>query len=385
MDIQMDIVGLSEWGISYEGIFIIAGPCSAESPEQLMQTAAGLAHHPVNLMRAGIWKPRTRPGSFEGVGKKGLTWLKEAGNSVGLPVTVEVARPKHVEECLRHGIDVLWVGARTTTNPFAVQELADALRGVDIPVLVKNPLSPDLSLWIGALERINQAGITKLAAIHRGFCSFNEKLYRNKPEWWIPIELRRKIPNLPMMCDPSHICGKVELLPGIIRRAMDLLFDGLMIECHINPREALSDAEQQVTPAELGVLLSRLNVKKVSTDDPQYLLDITHLRNTIDEVDEQIMQLLMQRMQISTEIGRLKKRSNISILQPERWQKMLQERIDSGQEKDLPAQFIQRLYQGIHEESIRRQELADLTMEINEKDTNHQSWKDSAWNSSPTR
>lgn len=355
----MNIVGLSEWGIPYEGIFIIAGPCSAESPEQLMQTAAGLAHQPVNLMRAGIWKPRTRPGSFEGVGRKGLPWLKDAGSSVGLPVTVEVAKPKHVDECLRYGIDVLWVGARTTTNPFAVQELADALRGIDIPVLVKNPLSPDLSLWIGALERINQAGITKLAAIHRGFCSFNEKLYRNKPEWWIPIELRRKIPDLPILCDPSHICGKVELLPGIIRRAMDLLFNGLMIECHINPAEALSDAEQQVTPVELGALLSQLRVKKASTDDPQYLMKITQLRNTIDEVDEQIMQLLMQRMQISANIGRLKKHNNIAILQPERWQKMLHNRVESGLQKGLPARFIQRLYQSIHEKSIRRQELAE--------------------------
>lgn len=360
MDIRLDIVGLSEWGIPYEGVFIVSGPCSAESPEQLTETAAGIAKHPVSVMRAGIWKPRTRPGSFEGVGVRGLSWLKEAGSKVGLPVMVEVATPMHVEECLRHGIDLLWIGARTTTNPFAVQEIADALRGIDIPVMVKNPMSPDLGLWIGALERVNQAGITRLAAIHRGFCSFNEKIYRNKPEWWIPIELRRKIPNLPMICDPSHICGRTDLLPGIIRKAMDLLFDGLMIECHINPKAALSDAEQQVTPEELGILLDRLNVKKVSTDDPQYLRNIAHLRSMIDEVDEQIMELLMQRMKISTEIGRLKKRNNIAILQPGRWEKMLRDRTESAKVKGLSEDFILRLYQSIHEESILCQELAEL-------------------------
>jgi len=360
MDIELDILRLSDWGIPYQGVFIISGPCSAESPEQLMQTAMGLAKHPVNMMRAGMWKPRTRPGSFEGVGSRGLAWLKAAGNAAGLPVTVEVAKPAHVEKCLRHGIDALWIGARTTSNPFAVQELADSLRGIDIPILVKNPISPDLSLWIGAIERINQAGVRKLAAIHRGFCSFNEKVYRNKPEWWIPIELKRKVPDLPVLCDPSHICGKVELLPGIVRKAMDLLFDGLMIECHINPKAALSDSEQQVTPAELGQLLSGLNVKQVSTDDPQYLLQITHLRHTIDELDHQIIDLLAQRMEISGDIGKLKKRSNISILQPERWEKMLQQRIFSGKARGLQDQFILRLYQTIHDESIRYQELADL-------------------------
>ncbi|MGA7878115.1 MAG: bifunctional 3-deoxy-7-phosphoheptulonate synthase/chorismate mutase type II [Desulfoferrobacter sp.] len=360
MDILLDIRELSEWGIPYSGIFVISGPCSAESRKQLIETASAIAKYPVSALRAGIWKPRTRPGSFEGVGAEGLAWLKEAGDRVGLPVMVEVAKPAHVEKCLGQGIDMLWIGARTTTNPFAVQEIADALRGVDIPVLVKNPISPDLSLWIGAIERVNRAGITRIAAIHRGFCSFNEKVYRNKPEWWIPIELRRKIPDLPMICDPSHICGKVVLLSGIIRKAMDLLFDGLMIECHINPPAALSDAEQQVTPDELGALLSQLNVKKVSTDDPRYIRGITHLRSTIDELDEQIMQLLMQRMMISTEIGRLKKQSNISILQPERWQKMLQERLEAAKGKGLDGRFVLRLYQYIHEESIRRQELADL-------------------------
>ena len=359
MNIQLDILELSEWGFPYSGIFVISGPCSAESRRQVLDTASAIAKYPVSALRAGIWKPRTRPGSFEGVGSEGLAWLREAGDRVGLPVMVEAARPSHVEKCLRHGIDMLWIGARTTTNPFAVQEIADALRGIDIPVFVKNPMSPDLSLWIGAIERINQAGIRRIAAIHRGFCSFNEKVYRNKPEWWIPIELRRKIPNLPMICDPSHICGKVELLADVIRKAMDLLYDGLMIESHINPKAALSDAEQQVTPDELGVLLGHLNVKKVSTDDPNYLHGITHLRSTIDELDEQIMQLIMQRMKIASEIGRLKKRSNISILQPERWQKMLQERLESAKEKGLDERFVLRLYQYIHEESIRRQELAD--------------------------
>jgi chorismate mutase len=359
MNIQLNLVDIPQWGIPYEDVFIIAGPCSAESPEQLLDTALGLRELPVSAMRAGIWKPRTRPGSFEGVGTEGLVWLKKAGEAAGLPVIVEVAKPVHVEECLRNGIDMLWIGARTTTNPFAVQEIADSLRGIDIPVLVKNPISPDLSLWIGAIERINQAGISRLAAIHRGFCSFNEKLYRNKPEWWIPIELRRKIPGLPIICDPSHICGRVDLLPGVIRKAMDLLFDGLMIECHINPTVALSDAEQQVTPDELSILLSQLKIKQATSDDPQYLLRITHLRNTIDALDEQIMEFLMQRMGISAEIGRLKKQNNIAILQPQRWEKMLHQRIETAREKGLPEHLITRLYQCIHEESIRRQELAN--------------------------
>lgn len=356
MNVQLDIVGLSDWGIPYTGVFIISGPCSAESPAQLMETALGLARYPVSVMRAGIWKPRTRPGSFEGVGAKGLAWLKAAGNRVGLPVAVEVARPLHVEQALAQGIDVFWIGARTTTNPFAVQELADALRGIDIPVLVKNPISADLNLWIGALERVNRAGITRLAAIHRGFCSPSERVYRNNPEWWIPIELRRRAPNLPIFCDPSHICGKRELLAGVIDKAMDLLFDGLMIECHIDPQSALSDARQQVTPEQLGELLERLNVKAACTDDPRYLRDIAHLRSTIDEVDEQIMVLLAQRMRISRAIGQLKRRCNISILQPERWQKLVEDRIASGRSKGLLEPFIVQLYQSIHEESIRFQE-----------------------------
>ncbi|WP_353740529.1 bifunctional 3-deoxy-7-phosphoheptulonate synthase/chorismate mutase type II [Desulfoferrobacter suflitae] len=356
---ELNIRELSQWGIPYSDVFVISGPCSAESRKQMIDTACAIAKYPVSALRGGIWKPRTRPGSFEGVGAEGLAWLREAGDRAGLPVTTEVAKPSHVEKCLRQGIDILWIGARTTTNPFAVQEIADALRGVDIPVLVKNPISPDLGLWIGAIERVNQAGITRIAAIHRGFCSFNEKVYRNTPEWRIPIELRRKIPKLPMICDPSHICGTVELLSGIIRKAMDLLFDGLMIECHINPRAALSDAQQQVTPRELGVLLSHLNVKQVSTDDPHYLRSITHLRSTIDILDEQIMQLLLQRMNISMDIGRLKKQNNISILQPERLQKMLQDRLESANRLGLDEQFVLRLYQYIHEESIRKQELVE--------------------------
>ena len=358
MDTRLDIVGLPEWGIPYKGLFIIAGPCSAESPKQLRDTAIGISKLPVSVMRAGIWKPRTRPGSFEGVGSKGLPWLKEAGRKVGLPVAVEVAKPDHVDKCLRQGIDVLWIGARTTANPFVVQEIASALSGTDIPVCVKNPICPDLGLWIGALERINRAGITRLAAIHRGFCISDERIYRNRPEWWIPIELRRCIPNLPLLCDPSHICGKVKLLPGVIRKAMDLLMDGLMIECHANPSAALSDAAQQVTPEELGALLSQLDIKQASTDDPEYLNDIFYHRSIIDVVDEQIMELLAQRMKISTEIGRLKKRKNISILQPERLRKMLADRVESSRAKGLSESFLLQLFRRIHEESIRHQESA---------------------------
>lgn len=359
MGFDLDVVALSKWGIPYEGIFIVSGPCSAESEEQVLETALAISRHPVNLLRAGVWKPRTRPGSFEGVGTPGLKWLKEAGRVVGLPVGVEAATPAHVEECLKHGIDVLWIGARTTANPFAVQEIADALQGVDIPVLVKNPVSPDLGLWMGAIERIHGAGITRLGAIHRGFCSFEERVYRNKPDWWIPIELKRKCPQLPMICDPSHICGKVELLQMVARKAISLLFDGLMIESHINPRVAWSDAEQQVTPDDLGRLLGSLTRKSVSTDDPEYLQRIAHLRKEIDAIDEQIMELLIQRMKVSSEMGRIKKRNNISILQPERWRKTLANRLESGKLSGLPEEFVSIIYQCIHEESIRWQDLTE--------------------------
>ena len=252
MDVNIITKKLTDWEIPIQEKLFIAGPCSAESEDQVVKTALALSEHKVNILRAGIWKPRTRPGSFEGVGRKGLEWLKRAGDEAKMPVTVEVAQTEHVEECLEYGIDVLWIGARTTVNPFSVQAIADSLRGVDIPVMVKNPISPDIALWIGALERLYQAGIKKLVAIHRGFAASNNGLYRNKPEWRIPIELKRQIPDIPLICDPSHICGNKEMLFSVSQEAMDLLYDGLMLEVHNHPEKALSDYQQQITPEEYG-------------------------------------------------------------------------------------------------------------------------------------
>ncbi len=356
MAISLNLAPLVTWGFPIKEPFVIAGPCSAESREQLLATAEGLAGLPISLLRAGIWKPRTRPNSFEGVGAPGLAWLKEAGEVAGVPVTTEVASPQHVEEALNAGIDVLWVGARTTVNPFSVQAIADALKGVDIPVLVKNPINPDIELWIGALERLNQAGLTKLGAIHRGFSSYDQSKYRNRPTWRIPIELRRRIPHLPIICDPSHISGNRVLLFGVAQKALDLTFDGLMIESHVNPDAALSDAKQQVTPAELGRLMAKLEVKRLSSDDDAYKARIDDLRRQIDALDVQAIELLAQRMNIAKEIGFYKKINNIAIFQPERWKETISSRVESGKSKGLSEEFVMRVYQLIHEESIRHQE-----------------------------
>ncbi len=352
---QINTDKLSDWGFKFNNTFVISGPCSAESEDQIMQTATALSKCSVNVFRAGIWKPRTRPGSFEGVGVLGLTWLKKVKQAVNLPVTVEVANSEHVDECLKHDIDILWIGARTTVNPFSVQNIADALKGVDIPVMVKNPINPELELWIGALERLNQAGITKLAAIHRGFSSFKKNTYRNKPNWKIPIELRRKLPNLPVICDPSHICGNRELLLSVSQQAMDLLFDGLMIESHIDPDSALSDGLQQVTPDRLQDLLNNITFKTVSTDQRQTRADIECLRKKIDEIDYQIIDLIAKRMGFASEIGRYKNTDNMAILQPNRWEEIVQSRIRAGSEHNLSEEFILRVYQYIHEEAIRQQ------------------------------
>ena len=282
--------------------FVIAGPCSAETEEQVMTTARQLAMKGCHNFRAGAWKPRTKPGGFEGNGEKALPWLKRVKEETGMLVTTEVATPKHVELCLEYGIDILWIGARTSANPFAMQAIADSLRGVDIPVFVKNPVNPDLELWIGALERINQAGIKRLGAIHRGFSSVDKKIYRNMPMWQIPIELRRRIPNLPIICDPSHIGGRRELIAPLCQQAMDLGFDGLIVECHCDPDNAWSDAKQQVTPDVLDYILSLLIIRdeKVSTEG------ITQLRKQIDEIDNEMMELLSKRMRVCREIGQYK-------------------------------------------------------------------------------
>ncbi len=346
----------ADWGFPIKNAFYIAGPCSAESEEQLMEIAQSLKNLDVNVMRAGIWKPRTRPGSFEGVGAKGLKWLKAAGKAANLAVTTEVATPEHVEACLRHEIDILWIGARTTSNPFAVQAIADVLQGVDVPVLVKNPINPDIELWHGAIERLEHAGLKKLGTIHRGFSTYEKTAFRNQPIWRIPIEMKRRNPNIPMICDPSHICGNTELLLSVSQNAMDLLFDGLMVEVHNNPPAALSDSKQQVTPEEYGNLIGRLKIKSVSSESPDYLEHINGLRHTIDKIDHEILDLMGKRMENSKRIALHKMKNNISIFQPSRWDEIIKTRIREGRDKRLSEEFVTKLYQFIHEESIRVQE-----------------------------
>ena len=333
------------------GPVVIAGPCSAESEEQVLAVAASLASCGVTLFRAGIWKPRTRPGCFEGVGKEGLAWLQRVKKEYGMAVTTEVATAAHVEQALAAGIDVLWVGARTTTNPFAVQEIADALRGVDIPLLVKNPVNPDVELWIGAIERFYNAGITSLGAIHRGFSSYAEKFFRNSPQWQLPIELRRRLPGLPLICDPSHISGKRELILSLSQHAIDLGFDGLMIETHCNPVCALSDARQQVTPDELGIILERL-VHRSSTGDDT---DFQPYRRRIDEIDDEIMSLLAKRMEISREIGAVKRERGVAVFQAGRYNETINRCTKYCAEGKLNAETVKEIFELIHSESIRQQ------------------------------
>lgn len=335
--------------------FIIAGPCSAETEEQVMETAHGLKDQNIDLFRAGIWKPRTRPDSFEGVGKVGLPWLKRVKEEVGIKVTTEVAKRDHVFEALKYGIDVVWLGARTTVSPFAVQEIADALQGVDIPVLIKNPINPDLKLWIGAIERIYKAGITRIGVIHRGFSYHGETKYRNIPRWQIPIDLKRKFPNLMIICDNSHICGRRDILQDVAQKAMDLDFDGLMTETHPTPDEAWSDAKQQITPAQFKDLVDQLVFRQASTEDKTFLATLDHLRHEIDEIDEELLNLLGNRMQLSEKIGEYKKRNNIAILQTNRWNEILETAIEKGKKKNMSEEFISVILKAIHQESINHQ------------------------------
>lgn len=334
---------------------IIAGPCSAESREQVLETATALAARGVKIFRAGVWKPRTKPGGFEGVGVPALAWLKEVKEKTGMLVSTEVATPVHVFEAVKAGVDVLWIGARTVTNPFAMQELADSLRGVDIPILVKNPINPDIELWCGALERLYNAGIRNIGVIHRGFSSYEKKLYRNIPLWHIPIELKRRFPELTLICDPSHIGGKRELIAPISQQALDLNFDGLLIEVHCDPSCALSDAEQQLTPEVLDYTLKMLVIR----DNKQTTENIAMLRQQIDEVDEQLLTLLGKRMRISEEIGVYKKEKHMPILQPERYTEILERRAKQGETLNLNADFVKNIMQAIHEQSI------NLQMKIN--------------------
>ena len=334
---------------------IIAGPCSAETEEQVMETAHLLAEQNIDLYRAGIWKPRTRPNSFEGVGKDGLKWLKRVKKETGLKVTTEVANREHVFEALKHEIDVLWLGARTTVNPFAVQEIADALEGVDIPVMVKNPINPDLKLWIGGIERIYGAGITRIAAIHRGFSSFGNTTYRNEPRWQLPIELKSQFPDLKIICDNSHICGRRDILGEVAQQSFNLNFDGIMTEVHPRPDEAWSDAAQQITPVVFKELVDNLKITNPEIKDGELLETIEQLRARIDVLDDSLLQMLGDRMKLSESIGEYKKRNNISILQPTRWNEILQDAVTKGGQQGLSEQFIAQILKAIHQESINHQ------------------------------
>jgi len=338
-------------GVDAKRPLIIAGPCSAETEEQVMETARSLAARGVKIFRAGIWKPRTKPGGFEGVGTGGLVWLKRVKAELGMYTTVEVATAQHVREALAHDVDMLWIGARTSANPFAMQELADSLEGMDIPVLIKNPVNPDLDLWIGAIQRIYNAGIRRIGAIHRGFSSFDKKIYRNLPQWHIPIELHRQIPNLPIICDPSHIGGKRELIASISQQAMDLNFDGLIVESHCNPDKAWSDAAQQVTPEVLDFILNTLVIRDIT----QTTESLTALRRQIDELDNSLLELLARRMRVSREIGTYKKEHNMPVLQAQRYDEILQNRISQAQQLDMDAEFMKTVLVAIHEESVRQQ------------------------------
>jgi chorismate mutase len=334
---------------------LIAGPCSAESEEQLIDTAIRLkATKRISVFRAGIWKPRTRPNSFEGIGVKGLPWMQEVKKTTGLRIATEVANAEHVELALKYGVDILWIGARTSANPFSVQEIADSLKGIDIAVLIKNPVNPDTELWIGALERINKAGIKKLAAIHRGFSSHEKSIFRNTPMWNIPIELKSACPDLPVICDPSHICGNTELIPFISQKALDMDVNGLMIESHNNPSCAWSDAKQQLTPEQYGELIYGLLLRSASMKgEAQNVL--SKLRDDIDRLDDDILQKLSLRMKISSTIGQYKKEKNVTILQMERWKDIVDNRINMGKAMGLSESFLKQYLDLIHQESINIQ------------------------------
>jgi len=354
--VQMTFIPIGEWGFPMRPLFLLAGPCSAESEEQVLATARELDKTGISCLRAGLWKPRTYPGTFEGVGSDGIPWLLRARERYGLRVGVEVATPEHVEVCLQAGVDLVWIGARTTTNPFSVQALADALRGAEVPVLVKNPMSPDIDLWIGAVERLANAGVRRLGAIHRGFSTSRSAPYRYAPVWRIPIELRRRLPEIPILCDPSHICGRTDLIFAVAQEALDLLYDGLAVEVHNAPREARSDAAQQLTPAEFRDLIGRLKVRRVEGDSKIALERLHELRAEVDGLDHQMIELLADRMGIVRKIGRLKKGHDISALQPRRWEEIVASRIASGREHELDEDFIFHLFEMIHEEAIRQQE-----------------------------
>ncbi|MBP5455467.1 MAG: bifunctional 3-deoxy-7-phosphoheptulonate synthase/chorismate mutase type II [Paludibacteraceae bacterium] len=338
-------------GVEDKRPLVIAGPCSAETEDQVMETAKQLAKNGIKIFRAGIWKPRTKPGGFEGNGVKALPWMQQVKKETGMLTATEVATAKHVEEALKYGIDVLWIGARTTADPFAVQEIADVLKGTDVPVLVKNPVNPDLELWIGALQRINNAGIKRLGAIHRGFSTYDKKLYRNLPQWHIPIELHRRIPELPIICDPSHIAGRRDLIASLCQQAMDLQFQGLIIESHNDPDNAWSDASQQVTPEVLNLILNNLVIRETN----QTTENLTELRRQIDDIDMSLLETLAKRMRICREIGTYKKEHDMTVLQTNRYDEILCKRAQQGEELSMDGEFMKVVFEAIHAESVRQQ------------------------------
>jgi chorismate mutase len=356
MKLQLNIQPLASWIDVKSKPLLISGPCSAETEDQLLSTAHLLAATgKVSVLRAGIWKPRTRPGEFEGIGSIGLEWLKRAKAETGLPTAVEVANAKHVEEALAAGVDILWIGARSTVNPFTVQEIADALKGVDIPVLVKNPVNPDLQLWIGALERINKAGITKLGAIHRGFSSFEKSAFRNEPMWELAIQLKTLCPELPIINDPSHICGNRELLPYISQKALDLDMQGLMIESHLDPSIAWTDAKQQVTPAALAEMVSKFTLRQPESKNEEFADKLADLRKEIDKIDDLVLQKLAERMSITQKIGEFKRDNKVTILQVNRWDEIMSKRTAFAKALKLDVNFTEKFLELVHGESIRRQ------------------------------
>lgn len=353
----MNFTQIDDWGfnLSSEEPLIIAGPCSAESRDQMLQISQDLPAKGVHILRAGIWKPRSKPNSFQGIGTAGLEWLKEASLNSGIPCTTEVATTDHVQQALKAGIDILWIGARTTVNPFYIQEIAESLNGVDIPVMIKNPINPDLDLWIGGIERLYQAGIHKILAIHRGFSTFKPEKYRNPPMWEIPIELKRRFPNLPLICDPSHIAGNDKLVAEISQMAFDLDFDGLMIEVHQQPDKALSDNDQQLNPKQLEKILSELVIKHADSQNIDFKIKIDQLRAKIDELDNEIISLLAKRMQTSRDIGLVKVENGVTIFQMDRWAHLYEDRVKSTITAGLSEKFAKDFIQSVHKESIHQQ------------------------------
>ena len=357
------------WLDKFDMPILIAGPCSAESEEQVLNTAKGMDLSRVNIFRAGVWKPRTKPGSFEGVGQIGLDWMVKVREQTGLLLSTEVANPYHIEKCLEKDIDILWLGARTTVNPFLVQEIAESLRGTDKIVLVKNPVNPDLALWVGAFERLARQNVTRLGAIHRGFSTYLKTNYRNEPKWQIPIDLRKELPGIPLICDPSHICGKRDSLFEISQKAFNLKFDGLMIETHCDPDNAWSDAKQQVTPKALKNIILQIELRSDKVQSSFLKEQLSILRAEIDELDIQMVELFSHRMDIAARIGKIKHENNLTILQSDRWDKVLTKITKNGIERGLSKEFIQVVYKAVHQESINAQNKVMMKTAVNKGQT----------------